>query len=549
MYLSSFRVKTFGNFIWICLLAVFKFSYSSGVEDQTVLSVVGIKNRHPTSFLNDYMVDNSVQPHFLFEFLTTLFAENRSTLSYFYFFFWLMQNLIFVLAINKIVASIYRDSFWITFAIIFVHVFSPYTLVGTTSTILGEALPHCLAGNLVLLTLGYLLAGSYKRALFVSMLVPLIHVQHGMTVAVLFLIFLLINLKNRHHLVTLFAAFLTNIFSVITYIQLRSFLGNLGDFKRVCTDLIPMHCDANAWPATWFVRFAAGISVTLAYLWLFKRDSSTKNFRIVITGFQLICISSVLMDYLDLPVLGSVVQATNAYRFGVLLINLIPVCLVITLAQIARAQTDGFWVRFGLIPTVFVSGGLYVFTTLSVNRLLLGLFYFSTLMILSYIHKKSLLKGLLVVVCIVLVSTSFLGMQRSNFSKSNLLFGSPYYESFRSLKRMIPVGSTVLVDPLGGQYFRLATSRAIFVDCKYKPYGGEPLNEYLRRMNLFGGFYSVCGNYGYKSMNSESIINIALKERIDFVLLEKSAVPSRSFRDFSILSETSKFILLKKDFN
>lgn len=452
-----------------------------------------------------------------------------------------------MIGIDKIVFAVHRNSFFIVSTVIFIQIFSPYTFIGTTSTILGEALPHCIAGNLTLLTLGYLLIGRYNQALVTSCFVTLFHVQHGVIVALFILVSLFIQRPESRNFAKLLFAFSLNILLISAYLYFRSFLGNVGDFAQVCSQLIPMHCEANAWPGTWLLRFAAGAILVLMYLFVFGKHSKLRTFCAILGVLLAICTIAILMDYLNIPILGSLAQATNSYRFGVPLITLIPLCLVLLIAHTLQSKENtarlasfsSFW--------ILAVGSFYIFPTLTFNKYLIGFFFLNAVLCVELLRRRNTKHLLIAVVCVFTFIGSFFWINKSNIAKSNLVFGSPYYRNFDSLAQVIPVGSVVLVDPLGGQYFRLASTRAIFVDCKYKPYGGSSLREYLRRINLLGGFDSICGNYGYKQLSLRKIEDIAVMEEIDFMLFEKSSLSDVTFKQFSVVNESTDYLLLKRD--
>jgi hypothetical protein len=96
---------------------------------------------------------------------------------------------------------------------------------------------------------------------------------------------------------------------------------------------------------------------------------------------------------------------------------------------------------------------------------------------------------------------------------------SEYRNAFR-LEQIVPSGETIAADP-NWAWVRLASKRAVIVDCKYKPYGGAPLVEFESRLESIGGYQKMCIQDSFRKLKPAELDIWAEKYSAKYLLLDK----------------------------
>jgi hypothetical protein len=99
-----------------------------------------------------------------------------------------------------------------------------------------------------------------------------------------------------------------------------------------------------------------------------------------------------------------------------------------------------------------------------------------------------------------------------------------------AVQRAVPSGEQLLVPPSAVQV-RMATRRAVVVDCKYGPYGGPAWQEYRARIEALGGF-SLCFPAGPdnvpRELSADELVSVARRYGADYIVLRTDQAPGNS---------------------
>lgn len=524
---SRTRARVYANLLSFLILIVgiqLRFGYGAGVNDQFVLSPLGISWSDPTAFANDYFVFNAPQPHIFFDFVTS-FGYGIGALSATYFVFWIVTNAVCAIAIRKISEFLSPEHVFVATGIgSLLLIAGPVALLGTTTIALPQALPHALGGGLVLLMFGFCLENKWSLAGISVVLASIAHVQHGTVGLLIFIFFLAIDYYQTRTLrVVSYLLTATALVTIFKILSLRKVVGNLSDFVRVCNEYIPYHCDSNSWSPN---RFVLGICVTGMVLIVAtsRKSLGFDYFRIFAFTFSVGGAALVVLEYANFPFLGELIQGTNGFRIFSLLISL--------------GAISGAWVVVNA-------------HTLSFKKLLLGLL--SIFVFLTAEHDMGLLSPYSFIVAVMLIVFYFKVMDDNSAITSpdlrakasskgsiglfasmaivaviasgaknlqpDIAFMSDYRKAFR-LEQIVPSGETIAADP-NWAWVRLASKRAVIVDCKYKPYGGASLEEFESRLESIGGYQKMCIQDSFRKLKPTELDVWAEKYSAKYFLLDK----------------------------
>jgi hypothetical protein len=510
-----------------------RYGYRAGVDDQWVLSPRGMQSVNQDLFENDYFVANAPQPHIAFD-LITGFGERIGLLGGVYFLYWLIALFVLSLAISLIVFVVSsKENVSVSILATVILVLGPVAFLGTTTPALARAIPHVMGGSLALLVIGLLLVERARLAGWIAILAAIMHVQNGLLAGVILFVWLFISWINTRKIDFVVLAQTLSSFAIVGIIlTLRPVAGNSNDFLTVCRDLIPYHCDANTWSVDRLVTGAAGL--TLVFLLAFlsfgiKAGSATRKFfKTLMLGIVATNIFVVLADRLDVPFFGELFQQTNAYRIGVLTVSLAAISLALHIGLMAKVSKPVFYtaVVAGTIYLIAPSDAAYL-SNMKASVLALAIFlliskhaidrkqindtYFSVPVSKKYIVPFA---GTMAA---FLALTAISGPSFA-LSAPVLSFDSALRGVGERIQASVPVGETITMDPKR-DWVRLSTRRAVVVDCKYVPYGGEALAEYLTRLEPLGGFGPACGLRGFEKLTAKELSDYAGRFDSHYLLL------------------------------
>lgn len=525
---SRTKIRFYADFLAFLILVAgiqLRFGYGAGLNDQFVLSPLGISWSDRTAFVNDYFVFNAPQPHVFFDYVTS-FGYTIGALSATYFVFWLATLAVSAVAIRKISEFLSPERFLVgaMLSALFL-VAGPVTILGTTTIALPQALPHALGGALVLLALSFCFEKKWALAGVVVLLSSVAHVQQGTIALAILLFFLILDFyENRSLRLIPYVLILASSATIIAILQSRPVLGELSDFVRVCNEYIPYHCDSNSWLPNRFVLGICAIGLLLIVA-NSRKGLNFDHFRIFVFTYLIGGLVLLVIEFLNFPFLGEIIQGANGFRIFSLLVPLGAICA-------AWVVIEAHKLSFKKLLLGLVS--IYVFLTASTDlgflssysfflALFLILFYFKVLDDNSNITTPSLRTkaalngslGLFIAISIVCVIASGLTIPRIDIG-----FMSDYKKSFK-LEQIVPSGETIAADPTW-TWVRLASKRAVIVDCKYLPYGGDPLAEFESRLESIGGYQEICGGSSFSSLKPKRIDRWADEYSANYLLLKKS---------------------------
>jgi hypothetical protein len=505
----------------LSLLSHLRYAYAAGANDHLVLSALGIRWADPDAFVNDWTLANAPQPHWLFDVVTWIGAST-GTLSAVYLLYWLAGFVVFGVATTLLARTWTPHATWI--AVISVTVIAslaPLNLLGSGVHLYSVALPNGLGGALLYLCAAAILVGRHRLAAAAGVATALAHVQHGVVALVLLLmtavaVWLLRRGLDRY----LLGGTVATIAIVAFNLTLRPVAGELKDFQEVCGLLIPFHCEATSWKWNDFYGGVAFVALGLLTVMLLPR---AERFRwVIVVGLPAVgLIAAVFTDRLDVPVLGLATQGLNVYRLAVLLFQfavwglLVVVLgrltprqrwagLAITLVLGWYAVQSSYWAldgkpapfgplnRVGSIPLMLIVG-LCLVAAVAVQTV-------PGLVRRGELATRAALGAGLAVLLFSAVAGNHLRLTTFNprfFPHDGLVAWG------ERVQDAVPPGEQLLVPP-GEIQVRMATRRAVVVDCKLAPYGGEAWYEYRRRIEALGGF-PECGAWGWRTATADQL--------------------------------------------
>ncbi len=472
-----------------------RWGYNAGDNDHLVLSPVGMRWANPDWFKNDWTVDNAPQPHWLFDIVTFLGVKLGSVAAV-YFAYWVISLVVFGAATTMMARAWAGRHPWLAVLLVTaIAAITPQWLLGTGSPLLAIALPGVLSGFLIYLATGALLIGRHRVAGLAAVATALVHVQQGAVVLVLLLAAAaVVFARTRKIDWWLAGSGLASAAIVFFGLRLRPVAGHLEDFAAACDKLIPFHCNATIWDPQ---QIAGGMALMafafLTIVYLARSDRWRWWVVVILPAVGLT--AGVMVDRYDVPGLGVLAQGLNIYRLDVMMLPLAVWGMVAII--FARVGVLARWALLGLTMMLgyvalgqggwilgYPRGGAVAFATLAVLILITLLM---TVPEFKEYKAPAWTTAVLAVALLTLLPAFTSG--RMHFRK----FDPTFYNdaALRSwgeqVERVVPPGEQLLVSPTSGR-IRQVTKRAIVVDCKYGPYGGDPWKQYAARMEALGGF-------------------------------------------------------------
>lgn len=528
---GSLWVQAGASGLLIAILMHLRYGYLAGERDHVVLSPVGLGWAHPDWFNGDWAMNAAPQPHYLFDAFTWL-GEVTGTLPALYLIYWLAAMAAFGLA-TALLAGRWTGPGRQWPALLLVTVLAsvtPIYLYGSGGTLAATALPGVLGGMLVYLTGAALLVDRLRMAAIAAVAAGVIHVQQGAITAVLCAgVAVSIWLRSRRVDWRLVGAAIASVAIVVIGLRVRPVAGHLEDFAEACRLLIPYHCDASAWGRDTTVAGAALILLALATVAYVTRDARDRWF-VVVALPALGMLAAAAADRWNVPGLGVLVQGLNVYRLAVILLPLaVWGALVALLAELpARhrlvwlavtgflalvALADPAW---GLVPSAAFAGGVWM--------VVFGLLFVGAAVLRWRGRGDRLWAGALaaMALCVLLSAFDARAMQWRPFD-ARLMPDDDLRSWGAAVQQAVPPGGVLLIPPQADR-LRLATKRAVVVDCKYGPYGGEPWQEFKQRLAAVGGIEQcLAGSDAYDRLTAADLTAAARRYGAGFVVVNDAS--------------------------
>lgn len=558
---------SFTAFVLLGLGLQLRYGYRAGVDDQLVLSPKGIQMAKPGAFVNDYFLQNAPQPHIAFD-AVTYFGERTGLLGFTYLAYWLIALLALSAAISLMILKLGKTHFigTTTLAVVFL-VLAPISFLGTTTPALARAIPHVMGGSLALLTISLLVFGKIRWAGAVAVLAAVMHVQNGLIAAAVVLLWVIVAFAIDRSVDKILVLETVLAFAVVfAILKVRPIAGNPEDFLYVCREYIPYHCEADTWALDRLVTGIAGltlVSLLASSIFTERLNKVTATFmRALVAGLVSANLFVVFADRYNVPVLGELFQATNAYRIGVLTVGLASISFALHLSLISSLSKKHFYaaVIAGVLFLNAPSDGGYL-SNMKIGLLALGLFL---ILVKHAIDRKQIddsqfslpaSRSLVIPFTgFIAASLSVLALTGPSFTLRLpvLSFNSALGSFGNEIASVIPSGETITMDPKW-DWVRLSAERAVVVDCKYVPYGGEALTEFRERLEPLGGFSNACVKKGFEELKANELSEYAQEFNSDYLFLRQKDVRLRSLEQLGWIQVEAltygrmNFVILRKE--
>ena len=285
--------------------------------------------------------------------------------------------------------------------------------------------------------------------------------------------------------------------------------------------MVPYHCDVTSWKHERFVLGAACALLTLVLAYC-AFDIRRNRLLMVISfaGIIVLSIISIVTALKGIHKISDILQSLNVYRLNSILIPMAALALAYVVVEMRNVR----------LPVVVVTAiaGFYYLTAQYDNALLKNHHHYVALALRLISISKLISKlpagvfhvlarfGSGAAIAVLLVGGSF--AIHTQPALRAYTFGSLNADTGLQLEKSIPVGQTITMDPKLG-WVRLLSRRAVVVDCKYKPYGGESLHEYVARLQPLGGFKQACQKQGFNSLSATQLTSYATRYNSHFLLL------------------------------
>lgn len=530
--------------------------YEYGWGEQVLLSLKGISWADDTAYVNDWFNDSAPQPHILFDAVTAL-AESWGIRPQVYFGYWLTSVVVTAAAVVTLTSAWFPRRAWPFETVIgALLVTGPYFALGTFLVIHREAVPNGLGGALGFLTAVLLVVRRDRAAVVAAALTTVVHVQHGSVVAVLLLVAWAVDPHRRTRpVVRWFPAVVVAILAVVYLVGLaRGLVAGSGDVTAVCETASPGHCDPDSWPSA-VVRDGTSV-VLLGVAAAFGARGGPRLRSVALLAVPAaIALGALVTDLVDIEPFESLGRQLFLYRFVMVVAPFAPVAIMLALT---RALTS--WRRWW--DPVIVLAGIAAFVHWH-TMTYANLWRFRP--VVGGVARAALLIAVAIAVGAVLWRVLWPRLVRGHGGRAGPA-GLRTAGRLRAVERLVPAGlavaSVVALLVFGGRatglvplridypagegavalgrsieeatapgsivaarpdigWLRLLSRRAVVVDCKGVPYGGEPWREYNERLEALGVPEPLgCSNAGFAALTAQDVLGLRDRFGATHVLLE-----------------------------
>jgi hypothetical protein len=247
-------------------------------------------------------------------------------------------------------------------------------------------------------------------------------------------------------------------------------------------------------------------------------------------------------DKLDVPELGELAQGVNVYR---LMLIFLPFALWGILTPLFADLTPrARWVMLGLVLGLGQFALQLSWAVDSSNTLRASLvdLVFGGALVLGCValtvpeitrHPRGVVRLAGVGLIVSLLASMVVGRTVTMFPFDPKVYPRGVEAEWGDqAQALIPPGHQILVPPEAWT-MRMLTKRAVVVDCKYGPYGGDPWREFKARMDLLGGFGQCLGTTGaptYEDLSGDTLAAVAGRFGADYIIVRSAFVQENSNR-------------------
>lgn len=490
-----------------------RYGYVFGAGDHLVLMPRGIANADPAAFAGDWFMESVPQPHWLFDLVTGAGAA-VGALPLAYLIYWLLSLLAFGTAAAWAARRFLPAQPWGVLLLGPLLVFGPEKVLGSTTPLLGIALPHMLGACLAFAALAALVNRYWTAAMVASLLAGAVHVQHGANLAPVLLLAAVLATSATPRVRLLLGGTAASLGAgAVVVARWRQIDSGGPEWLEVCRTAIPFHCDANSWTIPYVL--AGGLVVGLA---LVLATRGRESWREVVPAVGLPACGlalAVLADLFDVPVFGQLAQASNAYRLSAAVLPFAALSLLILILRFPSGPVAG------LVAVLVVAGwSLANDASLDLGSgtdLVRNLFLVVaiTAAVAGLAATPSTRRA--VAVAFALVVAVQVGGDDSVPLSVGYWSRDPVVAAGLDLRSSLPAGSVVATAP--GRLEPTIAERAVIADCKRVPYGGRLWRQYRERLSALGG--GCIGNAsGFADLSAADVLALRDRYGATHVLLE-----------------------------
>jgi hypothetical protein len=495
------------------LACLVRYGYTFGTGDHLVLMPRGIANADPGAFTGDWFVDSAPQPHWLFDWVTQA-GETVHALPLVYLAYWLLSMVAFGVAAHWLTRRFLPGRPWAALLLGPVLVLGPEKILGSTSPLLGIALPHVLGGCLALLACAAVINRYWTASLLASLAAGLVHVQHGVNLAPVLLVgALLATGCSRRTRLALVAGAGTLVGLALVVSRWRRIESGGSEWREICRTAIPFHCDADSWTAAYLLAGTLVVGLAFGLFWAHRRDWRALLPAVALPAGGLGL--AVASDLFDVPVLGPLTQTANAYRLSALVVPFAAIALLVLLLD---GRKNPPLVRGALCvgAAIWALGPDASLTVNSSGELLQhAAFVVALTLALGSLQLAPPARRVGSVVALVMI-TMVLGFDGRYPLALGYWRGDPLVAAGLDLGKVLPEGSLVVSSP--SLPFATIGRRAVVADCKRVPYGGELWREHKARVaDLGGGCFGMPSRF--KELSAGQVLDLARRYGGSHVLM------------------------------
>lgn len=481
--------------------------YSFGYGEQMLLSVKGISWADPNAFVGDWFNEHAPQPHIVFDAIT-YFGEKINFLAGVYLLYFIASCSIFALA------TAFLAEYWLPSRLRYLQhlvnvlcVVGPVFLLGTFLTIHFQAVPNMAGGCLVYLAVASLITRRENIAAIAMLLAALMHLQHGIGVASIAILFTVLGLIEKRKLILATSAISLGIsFAMAFY---RDLLSGSSEIAHEAAEIGSTgHLNVETWTTPSIV---GGLFVlTLAILNFSLRGSHDKRIKLTL-GIAIIAfgpIVGIISDLNNIEPFQSLARSFFIYRYSMVLAPFACWYLIRNLVNTGNQSVFRALSSFAVLIAGYI--GFFSVTYSNFPRLkstwvLVGIIALAVSIRATCkkpdarIHLGFVSVGYLTAVSIILGFIQF----DSRWPQIDFSSTDNAVTISRSMGMALTSSDVLASDP-SIPWIRPLSRRAIVADCKGVPYGGAPWNEYTRRLRALGvDKPNVC--LGYKLLPLEKL--------------------------------------------
>lgn len=495
--------------------------YSFGYGEQMLLSVKGISWADRNAFVGDWFNDHAPQPHIVFD-VITYFGEKINFLAGVYLLYYVASCFAFALATALLAEKWLPQRLqYLQHLVNTLCVVGPVFLLGTFLTIHFQSVPNMAGGCLVYLTIACLITNRESLAAAAMPLTALMHLQHGIGVASIAILFIVFGLVERKKLILLSSAISLGISFAFAFS--RDLLSGSSEIAGEAAEIGSTgHLNVETWTTP--VIIGGLFVIGLAVLNFVLKDSHGRRGRITIavTIIALGPVIGIVADLYNIEPFQSLARSFFIYRYSMFLA---PFSCWFLVRNLAKAGNDNLYLALTSFA-IFIAGfiGYFSVTYSNFPRLksawvLAGLASLAGAIQLTEKKSFSRLNYGLVPMAYLAIISSILGFAQ---------FGSRWPQvGFSSTDNAVTISRSmgmalnsydVLASDPSIPWIRPLTRRAIVADCKGVPYGGKPWYEYTRRLRALGvDKPNVC--LGYKALPLGKLVELRQSVGATAVLL------------------------------